>query len=171
MATLEVVVFPDKRLREVSKPVEVIDDELVKLVNDMAETMYLNDGIGLAAIQVGVPIRLFICDIAPTDEQGQELMVFINPEIIERSGKLSGSEGCLSVPGLREEVKRSQYIVMKAINLEGEEFEVEASDLMAVCLQHELDHLNGVVFLDHLSAITRKFALIKYKKYLKELDE
>ena len=164
MSILSVVYYPDERLRQTSKPVEVIDDKIKKIVMDMAETMYAYEGVGLAAIQAGIPYRIFICDIAPVEEQGKQLFVFINPEFIEKKGNIVWNEGCLSLPGIREDVKRASHVKISALNLDGERFELEGDELLAVCMQHEFDHLNGVLFIDHLSRLKRKFAMANYKR-------
>lgn len=172
MSVLQVVYYPDERLRKISQSVDVIDDKIKKIVMDMAETMYATDGVGLAAIQVGIPYKIFICDIAPAKEQGKELFVFINPEIIEKNGSIVWNEGCLSLPGIREDVKRFSHVKISALNLEGKRFELEGDELLAVCIQHENDHLNGILFIDHLSRLKRKFVIADYKKHFKEyLDE
>ncbi len=139
----------EEPLRELSEPIQTIDDELRTLVKDMFETMYKNNGCGLAAPQVGVNRRLFVIDI------GDNPMVFINPEILSHSGKDTCEEGCLSLPGLRENVTRAKKIVGRATDLDGKPFEIEASDLMARAFQHELDHLDGVVFIDRISKARR----------------
>ena len=153
MATLEILEFPDPRLRTVAKPVESVDDELRKLIDDMFETMYAAPGIGLAATQVNVHKRLLVLDVS---EDQSDPRVFINPEITPLTEELgSYEEGCLSVPGFHESVDRPARIRVKALNRDGEPFETEADGLLAVCLQHEIDHLDGKLFVDHISRLKR----------------
>ncbi|OQA05150.1 MAG: Peptide deformylase [bacterium ADurb.Bin374] len=139
----------EEQLRELSEPVQAIDDDLRTLVKDMFETMYKNNGVGLAAPQVGINRRFFVIDT------GDDPMVFINPEIVSQSGKETCEEGCLSLPGLRENVTRAKKIVGRATDLDGKLFEIEAEGLMARAFQHELDHLDGVVFIDRISKARR----------------
>lgn len=153
MATLEILEFPDPRLRTVAKPVENVDDELRKLIDDMFETMYAAPGIGLAATQVNVHKRLLVLDVS---EDQSEPRVFINPQITPLTEELgSFEEGCLSVPGFHESVERPNRIRVKAVDRDGQEFEIEADGLLAVCLQHEIDHLDGKLFVDHISRLKR----------------
>ncbi len=168
MAIRKVVIHPDPVLREVSEPVTAFDDDLVRLVRDMAETMYAAPGVGLAGPQVDVTKRLLVMDVREEGPEGPpSLRVFVNPEIIEKRGSILGDEGCLSVPEMREEVKRAETIVVRAFNEKGEPFELEAEGLLAVAIQHETDHLEGVLFFDHLSPLKRKYAL---KRYMKSLE-
>lgn len=139
----------EEKLRELSEEITTVDDELRALVKDMFETMYKNNGVGLAAPQVGVSRRLFVIDT------GDSPMVFINPEIVSQSGKETCEEGCLSLPGLRENVVRAKRIVGRATDLDGKRFEIEAEGLMSRAFQHELDHLDGVVFIDRISKARR----------------
>jgi peptide deformylase len=150
MALLPILHFPDPRLHTRAKPIMVVDADIRKLAADMAETMYAAPGIGLAATQVDVHQRLLVLDIS---EDKSQLQVFINPEIISRSGECEGEEGCLSVPGIYEMVKRSERVQVRALDLEGKRFEVDAEGLLAVCLQHEIDHLDGKVFVEYLSRL------------------
>lgn len=153
MAILEILEFPDPRLRTVAKPVETVDDELRKLIDDMFETMYAAPGIGLAATQVNVHKRLLVLDVS---EDQSEPMVFINPEITpltEEQG--SYSEGCLSVPGFYEDVERPARVKINALDRDGKAFEIVAEDLLAVCIQHEIDHLDGKLFVDYVSRLKR----------------
>ncbi len=150
MANLEILTYPNPRLREVAKPVTAFDDELKKLAEDMAETMYDAPGIGLASIQVGVLKRLVVIDISSERDQ---LMVLVNPEIVAKSGITESEEGCLSVPDTYALVERAEYVTVKAQNVKGEAFEFEADELLAICIQHEIDHLNGTVFVDYLSRL------------------
>ncbi|MFN3883922.1 MAG: peptide deformylase [Rhodocyclaceae bacterium] len=158
MALLPILRYPDPRLHTVAKPVEAVDADIEKLVADMFETMYEAPGIGLAATQVNVHKRVLVLDVS---EDKSKPMVFINPEIIAREGEHIGEEGCLSVPGIYETVKRSARIQVRALDLQGEPFCLEADGLLAVCLQHEIDHLDGKVFVEYLSRL--KLSRIKAK--------
>ena len=167
MALLTVLCYPDPRLHKVAKPVAQVDARVKKIVADMADTMYEAPGVGLAATQVDIHERIVVIDVS--DEQN-ELMVFINPEIIWASSETkSWREGCLSVPEFYDEVERPAQIRLKALDLDGKEFEVEADGLLAVCLQHELDHLQGKVFVEYLSLLKRTRISQKMKKRAKEL--
>lgn len=150
MAILKILHYPDPRLRTVAQPVARVDDEIRTLVANMAETMYQAPGIGLAAVQVDVARRVVVIDIS---EQRNALNVFINPEIIERDGVQVMEEGCLSVPGIFDEVERASHIRVRALNQSGAPLEIEAEGLLAVCIQHEIDHLDGKVFVDYLSRL------------------
>ena len=151
-----VLFYPDKRLREPGKEVEKFDAELHRLIEDMAETMYVAPGVGLAAPQIGVSKRLFIVDVASDEEEPSDLRVFINPEIIATEGETVFNEGCLSFPGIREEIDRAERITVKAFDKDGEPFELEAEGLLAIAIQHETDHLNGELMIDHLSVLRRR---------------
>lgn len=153
MAKLPILEFPDPRLRTVAKPVETVDDALRVLVDDMFETMYAAPGIGLAATQVDVHQRLLVLDVS---EDQSRPMVFINPEILSAEGHQVYQEGCLSVPGIYADVKRANSVRVKALDRDGKEFEIEADGLLAVCIQHEMDHLAGKVFVDYLSPLKRE---------------
>lgn len=153
MALLEILEYPDPRLRTVAAPVAEVDDAIRKLADDMLETMYAAPGIGLAATQVDVHQRLLVIDIS---EDRSEPLVLINPEIIAESGAVKGDEGCLSVPEIYEAVERAEHIRVRAINRDGESFETEAEGLLAVCIQHEMDHLDGKLFVDYLSEMKRQ---------------
>jgi peptide deformylase len=167
MALLTVLCYPDPRLHQVAKPVAQVDARIKKIVADMAETMYDAPGVGLAATQVDIHERIVVIDVS--DDQN-ELMVFINPEIIWSSPeKKSWREGCLSVPEFYDEVERPAQVRVKALDLNGKEFELEADGLLAVCLQHELDHLQGKVFVEYLSMLKRNRISQKMKKRAKEL--
>ncbi len=155
MALLTILTYPDPRLREVARPVVVADDSIRSIVDNMAETMYAAPGIGLAATQVGIPLRIFVIDTAAEGEQN-DLRVFINPQIVERRGKHMWREGCLSFPDVAEEVKRAQAVRVKALDREGREFELDAEDLLAVAIQHESDHLDGVLMIDQVSSFARR---------------
>lgn len=147
--------YPDPRLRKVAEPVEVVDDTIRKLVDDMAETMYAAPGVGLAAPQIGESRRIFIMDIAK-EEEPSDLRVFINPEIVERHGEIAWEEGCLSFPGAREEITRAERIRVRALDRDGKTFELVFEGLAAVAVQHENDHLDGKLMIDHLSLIRRR---------------
>jgi len=159
MAKLDILTYPDPRLHKVAKPVEVVDDRIRKLVQDMAETMYEAPGIGLAATQVDVHERVVVIDISETRDA---LQVFINPEILWASdNRKVWEEGCLSVPEVYDRVERPDRVKVRALNERGETFELEADDLLAVCIQHEMDHLIGKVFVEYLSPL--KLTRIKQK--------
>ena len=167
MAVREILLYPNPTLRKVAEPVERVDDEIRKLVEDMAETMYAAPGVGLAANQVGVLKRVFVIDTAAEDEPSQ-LRVFINPEIVEESGLQTWSEGCLSFPGASEDIKRAERVVVRALDAEGKPFELEAHGLLAVAIQHENDHLNGVLMIDKLNALKRRLLSSKLARRAKE---
>jgi peptide deformylase len=160
---LEIRKFPDKVLREKATKVDNVDEEIKTLVENMFETMYEAPGIGLAAPQVGVLKRLFVVDVTAGEDKTQQL-VFINPEITEKTGEEVGEEGCLSVPGEYENVKRFALIKAKALDIKGEEFEIEAEGLLARAIQHELDHLDGKLFIDKLSSLKREMLKKRIKK-------
>jgi peptide deformylase len=167
MALREILILPDKRLRLVSEPVQKIDAEVKKLVEDMFETMYEAPGIGLAAIQVGVPRRIVTMDLSKKDED-KERRVFINPQIVWSSEeKRLHEEGCLSIPEFYEEVERPAQVRVKYLDLGGKEQEIEASGLLATCIQHEIDHINGVLFIDHISKLKRDRVTKKFAKAAK----
>lgn len=171
MAILKVVHFPDDRLRVKCRPVEVIDDKIKTLAADMFETMYDDEGIGLAAPQVGLDIRMVVIDIPDDDgKQGkpENQVVLINPEIISREGEVLSAEGCLSVPEYTAEIPRAEKVQVKALDLNGDEIIYNADGLFAICMQHELEHLDGTLFIDHLSALKRGMLLKKYSKLKKE---
>lgn len=180
MALLEVLKFPDSRLRHKGRKVEKVTAELQKLADDMLETMYAESGIGLAAIQVGVDVRLLVIDISPRnssdryeleagmtdlEKQVTQPIVIFNPEITKKEGKTTYDEGCLSVPGFYESVQRSKYIEVKGLNREGEPVEYKLDGLLAICMQHEIDHLDGKVFIDRLSPIKSNRIKAKIKKF------
>jgi peptide deformylase len=173
MALREVLKFPDKRLKEVSVPVEKVTDEIRELARDMLDVMYDEPGIGLAAPQIGETIRMVVVDTEWTaDEAERHPLVLINPEIVDRSGKLPWTEGCLSVPDFEAEVERSESVVLHASDLEGEPLVIEASQLQAVCFQHEIDHLDGVLFIDRISRLKRNLYVQRRKKQLRrELED
>jgi len=155
MTIRNVLTYPDPKLREKAKTVTVFDDDLKVLARDMAETMYAEPGIGLAATQLGVDKRVITIDIRDEKGNAGELLQLANPKIIERDGQIIWEEGCLSVPGINEEVKRSAYVKVIAQDLDGNALEFEAEDLLAVVFQHEIDHLEGILFIDRLSPLKR----------------
>ena len=163
MAILHICTYPEEILRQRAEPITEIDEEVVKLVDHMAETMYSAPGIGLAATQVGVAKQVLVADIAPRRPES-ELIVLINPEILAAEGEVIFEEGCLSVPDYQAEVKRNERITVRGLNLKGEEVEIEAEGLLAIVLQHEIDHLNGILFIDRLSKLKRDL----YKRRLKK---
>ena len=171
MALRDILILPDKRLRQVSEPVKKIDAGIRKLIEDMFETMYDAPGIGLAAIQVGTPKRVVTMDLAKKDEPKNPL-VFVNPEIVWSSdGKATYEEGCLSIPEYYGDVERPAQVKVKYLDREGAPSEIEANGLLATCLQHEIDHLNGVLFIDHLSKLKRDRVIKKFAKAAKRAVE
>jgi peptide deformylase len=167
MALLDILHYPDPRLQTRAKPVRQVDARLRQLVADMAETMYQAPGVGLAATQINVHERLMVIDVSETKN---ELLVLINPEIIWASAELKvWEEGCLSVPGFYDNVERPASVRVRALNLDGQSFELEADGLLAVCIQHEIDHLDGKVFVDYLSALKRNRIKSKLQKSAREL--
>ena len=152
MAKLDILHYPDVRLHTVARPVAAVDARIRRLVDDMAETMYAAPGIGLAATQVNVHERVIVIDISETHDA---LRVFINPEIVAQSGREESEEGCLSVPGVFDRVQRAERVTVRALDRDGKPFELEADGLLAVCIQHEMDHLLGKVFVDYLSNLKR----------------
>jgi len=167
MTLLTVLHYPDPRLHKVAKPVAVVDERVRKIVADMAETMYDAPGVGLAATQVDVHERIIVIDVS---EEQNQLMVFINPELVWASAeKKAWREGCLSVPEYYDEVERPDQILVKALDLNGKPFEIKTDGLLSVCLQHEMDHLLGKVFVEYLSFLKRNRISLKMKKRAKEL--
>ena len=152
MSVLQVLHIPDERLRKVAKPVEEVNAEIQRIVDDMFETMYAEEGIGLAATQVDIHQRIIVIDVS---EDREDQLVLINPEILEQSGSTGIEEGCLSVPGSRALVPRAEWVKVRALDRHGKPFELEADDLLAICIQHEMDHLDGKLFVDYLSALKR----------------
>lgn len=150
MAIRQILVYPDERLRTVAQPVGDVNDDIRRLVDDMLETMYDSDGIGLAATQVNVHEQVIVMDLSETRDQP---IVLINPQVVEKDGEQVYSEGCLSIPTYSAEVKRAERIKVSALDAQGEIFELEADGLLAVCIQHEMDHLKGIVFVDYLSRL------------------
>ena len=152
MARLNILHYPDSRLRKPALPVETVDDRIRTLVDDMLETMYAAPGIGLAATQVNVQKRIVVMDVS---EQKNQPLAFINPTLLEREGESESEEGCLSVPGFYETVRRAERVRVSALDRDGEPFDLDVSGLLAVCIQHEMDHLDGKLFVDYLSALKR----------------
>lgn len=167
MAILDVLIYPDENLATVCQPVETVDDALRQFIDDMFDTMYHHEGIGLAAPQVNVLKRVITMDIEG-DKTNQ--IVLINPEIIESSGETGIEEGCLSIPGSRALIPRKEKVTVKALNRQGEPFTLEAEGLLAICIQHEIDHLNGVLFVDHISRLKRQRIKEKMLKLKKQIE-
>ncbi len=164
MSILTILEFPDERLRKKAAVVKTVDDKIKRLVDDMLETMYQSHGVGLAATQIDVHQRVIVIDVS---EEKNDPLFLINPEIIEKDGVKESEEGCLSVPGFFEKVKRAEHIRVKALNREGQSFEFEARDLLAVCVQHEMDHLSGKLFVDYISPLKRQ----RIKKKLEKIHK
>jgi peptide deformylase len=164
LSVLTILEFPDERLRKKAVPVTKVDSSIVQLVDDMLETMYESRGIGLAATQVNVHCRVIVIDISDTKN---DPLCLINPEIIEKEGIEESEEGCLSVPGFFEKIKRAEHIKVRALDRHGHSFEFEARDLLAVCVQHEMDHLEGKLFVDYLSSLKRQ----RIKKKLEKIHK
>ncbi|MDH4992188.1 peptide deformylase [Aquamicrobium lusatiense] len=168
MTIKPLIILPDPLLRQVSKPLERVDDSLRRLADDMLETMYDAPGIGLAAIQIGLPMRLLVIDLAKEDDEPAP-HVFVNPEILESSDERSVyEEGCLSIPEYYAEVERPASVRVKYVDRDGREQEIKAEGLMATCLQHEIDHLNGVLFIDHISKLKRDMVMRKFRKLARD---
>lgn len=165
MAILNILHYPDARLHTIAKRVVTVDARIRTLIEDMAETMYAAPGIGLAATQVDVHERVIVIDISETHDA---LKVFINPEIIAQSGRAEGEEGCLSVPGVFDKVERAERVTVRALDRDGKSFELNADGLLAVCIQHEMDHLQGKVFVDYLSGLKRNRIKTKLLKQARE---
>jgi peptide deformylase len=172
MALREVLKFPDKRLRTVSEPIAEVTDEIRALANDMLEVVYDEPGIGLAAPQVGEPVRLIVVDTQWTQEGAERNpLVLVNPEVHDPQGRIIWTEGCLSVPDFEAEVERAEQVRLQARDLDGNEIIIEASDLQAVCFQHEIDHLDGILFIDRISRLKRSLYVQKRKKQLRRAFE
>lgn len=176
MAKHELLLFPDPRLKQVSTPVKEITDEIRELASEMLEIMYDEPGVGLAAPQIGQFIRMVVVDTDWTQGEEGEIgnrnpLVLINPEIVAEEGKITWEEGCLSVPDFSAEVERSARVTLKALDLQGEEIKYEAEELQAVCFQHELDHLDGVLFIDRISRLKRNMYTKRRMKALKREEE
>lgn len=170
MAILEIVEYPDSRLKQDCEIVETLDDSIRELLDNMVETMYDAPGVGLAAPQVGILQRIIVVDPGPEDPESEEtqgrLHKLINPEIVESHGNVDSEEGCLSIPGIRETIKRYEQVVVEALNENGEEVRIEADGFLSIVLQHEIDHLHGVLFIDHLSRLKQKLVKSKIKKMM-----
>lgn len=165
MAILQIIQYPDARLHKVAKPVDVITDKINKLIHDMAQTMYAAPGIGLAATQVDAHLQVIVIDVS---EEHDDLLVLINPQLIASNGESKHEEGCLSVPGIYDKVERAETITISALNAKGEAFTLSAEGLLAVCIQHEMDHLQGKVFVERLSQLKQVRIRNKLKKRLRE---
>jgi len=161
MSVLNILHFPDPLLRQKARPVDTVDAGIRRLVDDMFETMYQAPGIGLAAVQVNILKRIIVIDISENKDQP---LCLINPQIIEATGSEKSEEGCLSVPGIYEQVRRAEHIRVRALDREGQAIELETGGLLAICIQHEIDHLNGKLFVDHLSALKRNRIRKKLEK-------
>ena len=167
MAILTILNYPDPRLHTVAKPVQVVDAAIQRLVADMAETMYAAPGIGLAATQVNQHVQLILVD---TSKEQNDLQVFINPKIVAKTGEQEYEEGCLSVPGIYENVTRAEKITVEALDANGKKFKLHAEGLLAVCIQHEMDHLLGKVFVEYLSPLKRNRIKSKMLKHNREIE-
>jgi peptide deformylase len=161
MALLPILQYPDERLHRVAAPVLVVDGKIKQLINDMSDTMYAAPGVGLAATQVDVLLRIIVIDSSNTHDQ---LKTFINPKIVAHRGVSDFEEGCLSVPGIYEKVPRADWITVRALDAQGKSFDLDASGLLAVCIQHEMDHLDGKVFVEYLSRLKQQRIIEKLKK-------
>lgn len=161
MTPLDIVLYPDDGLREVCRPIDEMSDRLDNLIEEMFYTMYEAPGIGLAAPQVAVQERLIVVDVS---ESGDQPIALMNPEIVDSKGAITWEEGCLSIPGVYAKVNRPSEVLVRGMDRDGKIIELEANDLLAVCIQHEIDHLDGKLFIDHLSGLKRARALQKYKK-------
>ncbi len=159
----EIVIWPDPVLKELARPVDRVDDSIRSLLDDMAETMYAADGVGLAAPQIAERKRVIVIDTSPRQE-GQKLIHLVNPEIVRLEGETTYTEGCLSIPGEAEDVERAAKAWVRALDYHGKPFELEADGLLAIALQHEIDHLDGTLFVDHLSSLKRELIKKRMKK-------
>ena len=167
MAILDIVLYPDPRLREECEPVQEVSEEIRTLLENMAETMYDAPGIGLAAPQVGSNYRVCVVDVGDPDEESKStntLLKLVNPYIVHKEGKIDSEEGCLSIPSVRETIKRYERVVVEALDQDGNEMTIEANGLLSICLQHEIDHLDGVLFIDYLSKIKQQLIKSKMRK-------
>ena len=165
MSVLQVLHFPDERLRTIAKPVKEVDAEIQRIVDDMFDTMYEEEGIGLAATQVDIHQRIIVIDVS---EERNERLVLINPELLKKSGDTGIEEGCLSIPETRALVSRAERIKIRALNRDGESFELETDGLLAICIQHEMDHLVGKLFIDYLSPLKRQRIRQKLEKLARQ---
>lgn len=170
MTVRKILHYPDKRLRDPGLPVTDFGPELKQLVEDMAETMYAAPGVGLAATQIGVAQRIFIVDISSGEDEPSDLRVFINPQIVDNNGDITWEEGCLSFPGVREDIDRSERVKVRAQDVDGKWFELEADGLMAVAIQHETDHLDGKLMIDHMSLLKRRMVHREMSKHVHSGD-
>ncbi|MFB6265048.1 MAG: peptide deformylase [Bradymonadaceae bacterium] len=173
MAVRDILLYPERKdvLTTECDPVEEVDGDVQTLVDDLVETMYDASGIGLAAPQVGVTRRVTVVDLSAGEDPASDVHVLINPEIVDREGSLTREEGCLSFPGLYQEVERSAEVTVRATDRSGERFEIEAEDLLAVVFQHEIDHLDGILFLERMSALKRRMARKEYKKTRSRMEQ
>ncbi len=167
MEKLDIVLYPEAGLREVCAPIPEMNDALDKLIDDMLYTMYDAPGIGLAAPQVAVQQRLIVLDVS---EKGDQPIILMNPEIVQSAGKISWEEGCLSMPGIYATIKRPSDILVRGMDRDGKQIEFEANELLAVCIQHEIDHLDGKMFIDHLSGLKRTRALQQFRKLMEQKE-
>lgn len=170
MADTKIRKYGSDVLRQVAEPVEEITDEIRQLANKMLRAMYDSEGVGLAAPQIGISKRIIVLDVDPYDPDCEPIAL-INPEIVERTGKEDSEEGCLSVPDVRGEVKRSENVTVEALDLDGKKVRIEATDLLARAIQHEIDHLNGVLFVDHLGRLKQQLIKKQLRKIKKETEE
>ena len=170
MTVRDIVLHPNDVLTTPCQPVDVVDAAVRKLVTDMAETMYDAPGVGLAAPQIGVLQRVTVIDITPKDEPKENLLVLSNPEIIVREGHIIWEEGCLSIPRVYEKIERSKKVTVRALDVDGKPFEITGEGLLAVAMQHEIDHLDGILFFDRMSMLKRKRAQKKYKKIMEAIE-
>jgi peptide deformylase len=166
MAVLEIKTYPEKALKEKALPVENIDGQIQRLIDDMIETMYAAPGIGLAAPQVGVSKRIIVLDVSVREEEKMPLIVIINPEIVNHEGETDSEEGCLSLPGYTTTVKRAEKVLVRGLNREGMPVEIEGEGLLSRALQHEIDHINGTLLIDRVSSIKREFFKKRFQKAL-----
>ena len=170
MSSKKIVKYGSNVLREVAQPVDAITDEVKHIVKDMLDTMYKEDGVGLAAPQIGISKRIVVIDISPHDPSAKP-MALINPEIVEREGQAEAEEGCLSVPEIRGGVKRAEKVIVEALDLDGNKMRIEAQELLARALQHEIDHINGRIFVDHLSRLKQQLIRKQLRKIEAESKE
>jgi peptide deformylase len=169
MALRKVLLFPNKRLRLKSRPVDQVDDSIRRLLDDLAETMYAEPGVGLAAPQIGVPLRIFVIDLTSPD--GGQLREFINPRVVVAEGEMVWKEGCLSFPGINQEVKRAKQVTIEALDRNGRPFSLSGTELLAVALQHEYDHLEGRLLIDHVSYLKKRMIRREMVKVHQERGE
>lgn len=170
MTVRDIVLYPNAVLSTPGEDVEEVNDEVRQLVKDLTDTMYDAPGVGLAAQQIGVLKRVTVIDVSKPDDD-PDLLVLINPRVVESSGKITWEEGCLSFPRLFEKIDRAGEVTVRALNIDGEQFEISGTELLAVAMQHEIDHLDGILFTDRMSQLKKRRALKKFKKILEVLDE